>query len=217
MNSPEQTSQSNEIEASLHKEESAGFHDLVNTQRQTAPGDDVVLRPALEDIIHKTGDIGNRLEDLYQLFEARLQSDDVQAKALERLHDQLQDYKSNFIRQALLPVLKDLIFCLDFVTDEIERMGEKTDCQSALPAAAKSFEHIKHMLTDVLFKYDVEPYRCEDEFFDRKEQQCLRTVPTNVEADDKKIAVRGVIGYRERETILRKEQVTIYKYVPVGS
>jgi molecular chaperone GrpE (heat shock protein) len=181
------------------------------------PGDDAALPSALEDIVKKTGDIGNRLEDLYQLFEARLQSDDVQAKALERLHDQLQDYKSNFIRQALLPVLKDLIFCLDFVTDEIERLGEKTDCQSALPVAAKSFEHVKHMLTDALFKYDVEPFRCEDEFFDRKTQQCLRTVPTNVEADDKKIAVRGVIGYRERETILRKEQVTVYKYVPSGA
>jgi molecular chaperone GrpE (heat shock protein) len=217
MNTPEQASQSNEIEASLHQGEAASFHDLVNPQGQTVPSDDAGLRPALENIVKKTGDIGNRLEDLYQLFEARLQSDDVQAKALERLHDQLQDYKSNFIRQALLPVLKDLIFCIDFVTDEIERMREKTDCQSALLAAAKSFEHVKHMLTDALFKYDVEPYRCEDEFFDRKTQQCLRIVPTNFEADDKKIAVRGVIGYREQETILRKEQVTVYKYVPGGA
>jgi molecular chaperone GrpE (heat shock protein) len=68
------------------------------------------------------------------------------------------------------------------------------------------------MLTDVLFKYDVEPYRSEDEFFDRTSQQCLRTVATNVEADDKKIAIRGVTGYREGKTILRKEQVTVYKY-----
>jgi molecular chaperone GrpE (heat shock protein) len=212
MNSSEAASQRNEIEASFHKEDVGGFQDLVDPQRQTLP-DDPILAPGLEEIFKKAGDIGCRLNDLYQLFETRLQSDDVQARALQLLHDQLQDYKSSFIRRALLPVLKDLIFCLDFVTSELERMEKNGDGHSALPTAVKSFEHVKHILTDVLFKYDVEPYRSEDEFFDRKCQQCLGTVATNVEADDKKIAVRGVIGYREGETILRKEQVTVYKYV----
>jgi molecular chaperone GrpE (heat shock protein) len=212
MNSPEPASQ--EIEAGLQEVTAAGVQDSAHPEWQITHGDEAVLRPALEDIVKKAGDIGNRLEDLYQLFETRLQSDDAQAKALQLLHDQLQDYKNNFIRQALWPVLKDLIFCLDFVTAEIERMTENTNGESVLPAAAKSFEHVKHMLTDVLFKYDVEPYRNEDDFFDRKTQQCLRTIATDVEADDKKIAVRGVIGYREGETILRKEQITVYKYQP---
>jgi molecular chaperone GrpE (heat shock protein) len=204
MDSSERAGQSNEIEASSHQVEAGGSQDLVAPQQPTLP-DDPVSRANLDDV-------GRRVEDLYRLFETRLQSDEAQARALQLLHDQLQDYKGNFIRQAISPVLKDLMFCLDFVTDEIERLGKNGDVQSALTANVKSFEYIKNMLTDVLFKYDVEPYRSEDEFFDRKSQQCLRTVATKVEADDKKIAIRGVIGYREGETILRKEQVTVYKY-----
>ena len=206
MDSSEQASQSNEIETSSHEVEAGGLPDLVAPQQPTLP-DEPVFRPNLDDV-------GRRVEDLYRLFETRLQSDEAQARALQLLHDQLQDYKGNFIRQAISPVLKDLMFCLDFVTDEIERLGKNGDVQSALTANVKSFEYIKNMLTDVLFKYDVEPYRSEDEFFDRKSQQCLRTIATSVEADDKKIAIRGVIGYREGEIILRKEQVTVYRYQP---
>jgi molecular chaperone GrpE (heat shock protein) len=70
------------------------------------------------------------------------------------------------------------------------------------------------MVADVLSKYDVEPYRVPGPDFDRREQQCVRTVPTSVEADEKKIAAVGAVGFRLADQIVRKEQVTVYKYAP---
>ena len=70
------------------------------------------------------------------------------------------------------------------------------------------------MVADVLAKYDVVPYRCPGPEFDRREQQCVRTVPTTVETEEKKIAVVGAIGFRLADLIVRKEQVTVYKYSP---
>jgi molecular chaperone GrpE (heat shock protein) len=166
------------------------------------------LQPVLEETASKIDDLATRQQELNSLFDSRLHSDEVQAKAVERLHDQLQEYKKNFIRQALMPLLKDVIYCHDFVASSLDAPPDPD-------SAAKTLGHVKQMLLDVLFKYDVEPFRGEDGPFDRKTQQCIKTVPTIIEADDKKVATSGVLGFRFGETIIRKEQVTVYKYVPV--
>jgi molecular chaperone GrpE (heat shock protein) len=167
--------------------------------------------PALVAALGQFQELASKQDELKNLFESRLQADEVQSKALERLHDQLQDYKSNFIRQALLPLLKEIIFCFDFVADVLNQSDASPSAANA-ETLAKAFPHVKQMLLDILFKNDVEPYRSESEEFDRKTQQCIKTVPTDQESQDKKIASRGVIGFRLGEAIIRKEQVTVYKY-----
>jgi len=166
---------------------------------------------ALDEVSRKVSELAGKQEDLNRLFESRLQSDEVQAKAVERLHDQIQDYKNNFIRKAIVSVLKDVIHCCDFVAGELEGISASGDA-----CTAPSLEHLKQMLLDVLFKHDIEPFRCEEDGFDRKTQQCVRTVPTVILKDDKKIATRGVIGFRDKDTVVRKEQVAIYKYAATG-
>jgi molecular chaperone GrpE (heat shock protein) len=177
-----------------------------------APGGAASLSASLAETSVQIAALAAHQEELKSLFDSRLHSDEVQAKALERLHDQLQDYKSNFIRQALLPVLKDIIYCYDFAASAVP--GAELEAAAQADAQAKALAHLKQMLLDILFKYDVEPYRGEGEFFDRKTQQCVKTLPTDAEADDKKVAAPGVVGFRLGETIVRKEQVTLYKHMP---
>jgi molecular chaperone GrpE (heat shock protein) len=202
---------------------------LLAQEQQVSPDDGpaVILQPqvpvgevgdpgataALIEVACGLQDLGSKQDELRALFEARIRSDEVQAKALERLHDQLHDYKANFIRQEMQPLLRDLIYCYDFAADEAERVG--LDGPPPTPQEiARAFNHLKQMVADVLAKYDVEPYRTSGPDFDRREQQCVRTVPTAVEADEKKIAAVGAIGFRLAEQIIRKEQVTVYKYTP---
>jgi molecular chaperone GrpE (heat shock protein) len=172
---------------------------------------DPAATAALIEVACGLQDLGTKQDDLRALFEARIRSDEVQAKALERLSDQLRDYKVNFIRQEMQPLLRDLIYCYDFAADEADRAIVDGPPPHEI---AKAFHHLKQMVADVLAKYDVEPYRVSGQDFDRREQQCVRTVPTTVEADEKKVATVGVIGFRLAEQIIRKEQVTVYKYTP---
>jgi molecular chaperone GrpE (heat shock protein) len=171
---------------------------------------------ALIEVASSLENLNAKQDDLKALFEARIRSDEVQAKALERLHDQVREYKANFIRQEMQPLLRDLIFCYDFADDEFEQAGRRE-----LPASsvemARAFGHIRQMVADVLAKYDVEPYRSAGPDFDRREQQCVRTVPTPIMADEKKIAAVGAVGFRIGDQIVRKEQVTVYKYGSVPS
>ncbi len=101
--------------------------------------------------------------ELRKLFESRIHSDEVQARTLERLHNELQASRKQLQRAELAPLLKDIVFCHDFVTRELER-----DDESGKPFDRRdSFEVLGQMLLDVLFKYDVEPFRSESDEFDR--------------------------------------------------
>lgn len=169
---------------------------------------------ALIDVAVGLQDLSAKQDGLRELFEARIRSDDVQAKALERLHDQVVEYKANFVRQEMQPLLRDLIYCYDFAADEAERAGQSG---TATPQeTSRAFDHLRQMVADILAKYDVEPYRSSGPEFDRREQQCVRTVPTANEAEEKKVAAVGAVGFRIADRIVRKEQVTVYKYTPAG-
>jgi molecular chaperone GrpE (heat shock protein) len=170
---------------------------------------------AMTVVSQRVSEIATRQGELARMFESRVHANDVQAKALERLHDELQSYKLQFMRQEMLPLLKDIIYCYDFAAGELERL--KTNEEAGRPESlAKALEHMRQMVQDVLFKYDVELYRGETDEFDRKVQQCVQTVPTMNQADDKKVAAVGHVGFKSasEDTVIRKEQVTVYKYSP---
>lgn len=150
--------------------------------------------------------------ELQRLFESRIHSDEVQGKALEKLHDELRSYKSNFIRQELLPFFKDVIFCHDFLAGEINRLASGGDAPNDNNDDLRALDHARQMLVDLLFKYDIEPYRGEGDQFDPKTQQCTKTMPTEIADKDKKIAAAVLPGFKSPDTILRREQVTVYKY-----
>jgi molecular chaperone GrpE (heat shock protein) len=171
---------------------------------------------ALIEVAIGLQDISAKQDELRELFESRIRSDEVQAKALERLHDQVREYKVNFVRQEMQPLLRDLIYCYDFAADEVERTNRGGPPPTA-EQSARAFDHLRQMVADVLAKYDVEPYRSPGPEFDRREQQCVRTVPTPVEANEKKVAAVGAVGFRLADLIVRKEQVTVYKYTPTGA
>jgi molecular chaperone GrpE (heat shock protein) len=150
--------------------------------------------------------VAAKQQELNELFLSRLQSDELQAAALESLHDELKSYKHNFVRQATLSILKDVIHCYDFLTGEVERLRD------APGDARSSLEHACQVLLDLLFKHDVEPFRGEQPTFDRLVQQCVRVVPADSPEEDLKIVSRGAAGFREGGTVLRKEQVVVARY-----
>ena len=169
--------------------------------------------PTLDDVIAAQDEIKQQQSELYRLFESRIHSDEVQARALERLHGELKDYKQNFLRQEMMPVFKDVVFCHDVIAKELERMrDEPSHCSDDSPGSP--LQLVGQMLLDLLFKHEVEPFRGETDQFDRKLQQCVGTQATQDEQLDKKVAKHGLTGFRTQDRIIRREQVTVYKYQP---
>lgn len=168
----------------------------------------------IEDALRKVAD---EQAALRRLFESRLHSDDVQAKAFQRLHDQLTDYRTHFIRQQMTPLLKDVIFCYDFAEQEGKRLSARREEPNTIDALLASIDQLRQMLLDVLYKFDVEPFRVEGDGFDRARQQAIGTVLTDDPGQDKCVAERGLAGFSLLETTLRREHVKVYKTRPMSA
>ncbi|MGQ0637597.1 MAG: hypothetical protein ACT4QC_23560 [Planctomycetaceae bacterium] len=182
-----------------------------------APGREFsVVKLVLAELTAGLGGVSEQQRQLNELFASRLRSDDAQARAVEILHDELRQYKSGFVRQQVLPLLKEVIFCHDFATNEIARLGGASQAGDS-GAPVRPLEVIRQMLLDLLFKYDVEPFRSEGDVFDPKSQQCTQMLAADHNDLDKRIAARGLEGFRGPEGIVRREQVNVYKFSPGAS
>lgn len=193
---------------------------LIDATTEAPPADAPGLPPGaippvdLTPVMTSLGELNVQQRELRQFFENRLRSDELQGKALERLHDELQQYKTNFVRQSLTPLLKEVIFCHDFVIQQAEKLNQPHP-ETTSDGAQRALDAVRQMLVDLLFKFDVEPYRNEagtGGAFEPRTQQCLKTLPTDQPDLDKKVAQQGACGFRAGEMILRRELVTVYKY-----
>lgn len=61
----------------------------------------------------KAQSIGEKLDDLGELFKTRLQHDNVQQQAFDHLYKELKQYKEDFLYQAEKPFLLDLLLFYD--------------------------------------------------------------------------------------------------------
>ena len=181
----------------------------IETQESDEPVS--VMQAMLEcvaDLQKSVDGIASEQAELHQLYQSRIHGDEVQARVFDRLHDELQGYKQNFLRQETQPLLKDIIYCYDHASRELDAI-RKDESRDEL--IAESLQIQSRMLLDVLSKYDIEPVRGESLQFDRKLQQCVGTIATSDRSLDKTIANRGLTGFTGGERILRREQVTVYK------
>lgn len=173
--------------------------------------EDEASSEALDEIRGEQTEIRSDQAELRKLFESRIHSDQVQSRALERLHEELKGSRELLKRSEMAPVLKDIIFCHDFVAKELQH-----DADGGEPDWRKSFEMLGQMLLDVLFKYDVEPFSSDSDEFDRSCQQCVKTESTDEPEQDRRIASVGLSGFRNEDRIIRREQVTVFRYRPSG-
>jgi molecular chaperone GrpE (heat shock protein) len=150
---------------------------------------------------------------LRELFHARLRNDEVQNRSLDRLLAELGDYKADFIRRRMLPLLREVIDCHDLAHREARRLSASAVSPPEAESTRKSLEVLAQMLRDLLARHDVEAYESDGTDFDPKTQQCTRTVPTHDPALDKRIAENIVPGFRTEGALVRRELVAVYRYV----
>lgn len=167
----------------------------------------------LQELMETQQQLVREQAGLREQFDARMRSDEVQNRALDRLLDEMRDYKSNFVRQQQQPLLREIIDCYDFATRESQRLSNPApDGEAGTGTEAASLGILSQMLIDLLSRYDIEPYRHDGPQFDGKWQQCVKTVPCDALERDKQVAETGAIGFRQGDLIIRREQVIVYKY-----
>ncbi len=148
-------------------------------------------------------------------FETKLAYDRSKEEQIERLHRELQDYKSDLLGRAVRPALLGLIRLHDDLTRAAERLAE-TDGE---PPGPETFSDVIEGFTDdvelLLDRLGVTPFRNPDDRFDPRRQTAVVTCePTGPDVVGL-VAGRIRPGFEHGDAVLRKEKVAVF--TPAGA
>jgi len=147
--------------------------------------------------------IANGIGELKELFQKKIQRDQIHREAYEKLYEEMRQYKDNFLLSALRPILLDLIL----LYDNIMRT------EQALPENKEKIKPLKEELLEILYRQDVEPISHSYQKYDRRIHRALKTVSVEDPARDGEIVEIVREGFWYRDQILRPQEVICCKYI----
>ncbi|MBN2695625.1 nucleotide exchange factor GrpE [bacterium] len=152
-----------------------------------------------------------KLEDgvdkLLGAFESKIKYDQHKETIIDRLHSELQQFKSDFYRKLLQPIILDLIFFADQLDKNIPFLKDKS--------AEEIFKYLSDIpseIRDILYRQGVESYQIESDIFNPTQQKIAKTEITNDSTLDKKISQRRSFGYNWEGRTIKPETVDIFVY-----
>lgn len=172
-----------------------------------APKGETDLTPVLDAVQGVSEALGRRLDGLHALFEREIRAEATREKIVDRLHDELQEYKQDLLLKIMRPVFIDLIQLHDDVGKMIDAQGEAEGDLARLLALMRG---IQQGIEDVLYRQGVEPFTEDGPSFDPRRQRAVETVPTDDPALAKTVAARRRPGFQAGERVIRPELVSVH-------
>lgn len=160
-----------------------------------------VINPSVID------DIFAKLESLELLFTKRLSYDAGKEKILEKLHAELQDYKSDLYAKLTRPIFYDIAVVLD----DMRKMKINRDLEKQ--SEVDTFmESIAESLLYLLDKYEVLPFSSETgSKYDATKQRMIRIKGTDDNSLVGLIAESVSAGFLRKDQLIFPEKVVVYK------
>ena len=126
-----------------------------------------------------------------------------------RLYDDLRKYQDDVIWQAVSPMVRSIINLANTVDSQVEYLeNEDTSTKEEI----ERLLYFKIQLIDILYEYNIEEIKTEDNVFDPKKQKILSTVPTTDRELNGRVCAIKHSGFMNGAKVIVKEQVTVYKY-----
>lgn len=156
-------------------------------------------------------EMGRGFQRVLKAFEHKLAYDQTKDRMVDRLHGELQGYKSDLLAGATLPLTNGFIR----LHDELGRVAEALLGEGAgsldTERVVKLFEDFQGDIEIILEDNGVSRYEEPDEKFEPRRQQVLKTVPTPVADEVGRVVERVRPGFERGDRIIRKEKVTVTK------
>lgn len=144
----------------------------------------------------------------------RLACERSQEVRIARLHEELQAYRNDLVREPARQLLRGIIRLHD-------DLGRIAAALRGTPAdeltAGRFFRHLADFQEDLellLAQHGVERFAAPGESFDPRRQRALRTVPTADPDRVGELAERLRPGFEQGELLLQKERVAVYVEAP---
>ncbi|MEO6811101.1 MAG: nucleotide exchange factor GrpE [Isosphaeraceae bacterium] len=167
----------------------------------------VDLTPVLDAVQGLGEAFGRRLDSLQSAFDREVRAEATREKIVDRLHDELQEYKQDLLLKVLRPVFIDLIQLHDDIGKMIDSQG---GAEGDLARLLGLMRGIQQGIEDVLYRQGVEPFTEDGSTFDPRRQRAIETVPTDDPGLAKTVAARRRPGFQVDGRVIRPELVSVH-------
>jgi molecular chaperone GrpE (heat shock protein) len=147
---------------------------------------------------------------LVRALDDKLALDRFREDQIARLHEELQGYRSESLREPVRQVLRGVIRLHD-------NLGKLADALRSMPATELTPERFLRQLAGLqddvellLDEHGVTPFTVEGEQFDPCRQTALRTVETGDSGSAGRVAKCLRPGFAQGDVILQKQRVAVY-------
>jgi len=154
--------------------------------------------------------IQDQLLLLQRDFEGKLKYDAHKDKVIDRLHDELQEYKQDLLKKHLLTVILDVIKIADDIRKWLHHFRALEPAQRDPLKLFRYLEAIPTDLEDVFYWHGVKPFASTEGAFDPTRQRVVKKVSTTDPSKDKTIARSLRPGYIWDDKVIRQEMVAVY-------
>ncbi len=145
-------------------------------------------------------------------FESKLKYDAHKNAIIDKLHDDLQEYKSDFLKKYVQSIIMDIIQIIDNIRKLVDHYQHQTPSEIDPSKMLDLLKGIPSDLEDLFFRQGVKPFTVEGNGFDPSRQRVLKTLTTGDQEKDKTVAESLRPGYEWEGQVIRPEMVTAYVY-----
>ena len=154
--------------------------------------------------------IYNQLADLKAEFVGKLKYDAHKDKIIDKLHQELQEYKQDIVKKHILSIVLDVVKVADDIRKWLTYFRSLDVSQRDPVKLFRYLEAIPSDLEDIFYWQGVRPYTSKDGEFNPAKQRAIKKIPTDEPSKDKTIAKSLRPGYEWEDKVIRQEMVAVY-------
>ena len=153
------------------------------------------------------------IDRVLEVFRHKLAYDRSKDLQVDRLHEELQQHRADFVGKAIRGLVLGVISLHDQYVKLVASLRRKSAHELDLDRVFRLLEGVPEDVVLLLANHGVEPFREEPgERFDPKRQRVLRTVPTGDRETGGTVAESVLPGFEQGGQIVERERVSVYKY-----
>ncbi len=145
-------------------------------------------------------------------FEDKLKYDAHKNAIIDKLHEDLQEYKEDFLKKYVQSIIMDIIQIIDNIRKLVDHYQQQDPSDLDPRKILDILKGIPSDLEDLFLRQGVKPFTCEGNGFDPSRQRVLKTLTTGDKAKDKTVAESLRPGYEYEGQVIRPEMVAAYVY-----
>lgn len=149
------------------------------------------------------------LESIRNLFQEKILRSEREGQIIDKMHSELQDYRSDLYVQLLRPVLNDIIALREHILKLAADYSEKAIEEQFVPL--EIIASYGDDLATILEDNEVEVYSCQaGDPFDPTRNKAIAKVETDDAELDKSVAATFGEGYLYRDRVVSAQKVSVY-------